>query len=254
MRAADRATGAARARVREPGGAPGAGRVGAVSPWRSVGPLRFGPRRATAAGAFLVGDAAGTIDPFSGEGMSHALMGAEYLLPHLLSAVEAGRLETRVARAWQRDWNQAFRGVTRRVRGIGGSSNGRVSPHPRCGCCVAPGEDWHRTWSLQPAGAIGVASAARRLVIAGIIAAVVFFAGSRRLWPLVDTPLVVSSAERTERAREFLAQRGFDLNGFSSAGAITVDTEALDYVDTTFGREAAQAHIRDGRWCSTRSG
>ena len=48
-----------------------------ASDWKSIGPLRFGVRQPAAAGVLFVGDAAGTIDPYSGEGISHALRGVE---------------------------------------------------------------------------------------------------------------------------------------------------------------------------------
>jgi flavin-dependent dehydrogenase len=87
--------------------------------WKSVGPLRFGVRRPSLAGALLVGDAAGTIDPFSGEGMSHALLGAELVAPFALAAARAGALDPRDARRWEATWRRAFAPVTRRVRGFG---------------------------------------------------------------------------------------------------------------------------------------
>ena len=89
------------------------------SAWSSCGPLRFGARRAAAAGALFVGDAAGTVDPFCGEGMSNALVGAEVALPHLLEAVERGALTDDLARAYSRAWRRAFLPVTRRVRLMG---------------------------------------------------------------------------------------------------------------------------------------
>jgi menaquinone-9 beta-reductase len=89
------------------------------SPWKTVGPLRFGARRAASSGALFVGDAAGTIDPFSGEGMSHALAGAELALPFVLEAVASGGLADRAAGEWERAWRAAFVPVTRRVRLVG---------------------------------------------------------------------------------------------------------------------------------------
>ena len=89
------------------------------APWKAVGPLRFGPRRATAAGAILVGDAAGTIDPFCGEGISNALAGAELALPIALRAAGQGGLDGELAREYAASWNRAFGAVTRRVRGLG---------------------------------------------------------------------------------------------------------------------------------------
>lgn len=70
-------------------------------------------------GALLVGDAAGTVDPFCGEGMSNALLGAELAAPFVRRAAEAGGLDARAARAWTRAWRARFLPVTRRVRGLG---------------------------------------------------------------------------------------------------------------------------------------
>ena len=52
----------------------GATRLG---PRVSIGPLAHDVRRASAAGALLVGDAAGFLDPFTGQGIFLALTGAE---------------------------------------------------------------------------------------------------------------------------------------------------------------------------------
>ena len=86
------------------------------SEWKSVGPLRFGARRPVSGGVLFVGDAAGTIDPFSGEGMSHALAGAELALPLALEAIARGGLEPAASRAYDRAWRDAFVPVTRRAR------------------------------------------------------------------------------------------------------------------------------------------
>jgi menaquinone-9 beta-reductase len=60
-----------------------------VSPVRGVGPFGRRTRRATADHALLVGDAADFYDPFTGEGIVAALVGAE-----LAGATAAGALET----------------------------------------------------------------------------------------------------------------------------------------------------------------
>jgi flavin-dependent dehydrogenase len=98
--------------------------------WHSVGPLSWGVRRPTAAGALFVGDAAGTIDPFSGEGISNALRAAELAIETLLAAVEQGELSDDLARGYTRRWMQTFAPVTRRVRRFG-----RLFERPRL---VAP--------------------------------------------------------------------------------------------------------------------
>lgn len=89
------------------------------SAWKTVGPLRFNVRRPASHGAIFLGDAAGTIDPFSGEGMSNALVGAEIALPFVSAAIEAGGLAEDAARAWSAAWRSAFAPVTRRARLFG---------------------------------------------------------------------------------------------------------------------------------------
>ncbi len=87
--------------------------------WKSVGPLRFGARRASAAGAMFVGDAAGTVDPFCGEGMANALCGAELALPYALRAIERGELSADLASEYERAWTRTFGRMTRRARRLG---------------------------------------------------------------------------------------------------------------------------------------
>jgi flavin-dependent dehydrogenase len=97
-----------------------------ATPWVSCGPLRFGTRLPAAAGALFVGDAAGTVDPFCGEGMSNALAGAELALPFALEAVARGGLTPDLAQGYARAWRRAFAPVTHRVRVLGG-----LFGHPR---------------------------------------------------------------------------------------------------------------------------
>jgi flavin-dependent dehydrogenase len=87
-----------------------------VSPWRSIGPLAFGTRHAASRGALFVGDAAGTIDPFCGAGIAHALRSAELALPFAARAAVRGGLDEELARGYRDAWHQAFVPVTRRVR------------------------------------------------------------------------------------------------------------------------------------------
>jgi flavin-dependent dehydrogenase len=99
---------------------------GPCSRWKTIGPLRFNVREPASHGAIFLGDAAGTIDPFSGEGMSNALRGAELALPFVIDAVSAGGLSPAAARAWSSVWRGAFAPVTRRARLFG-----RIFQHPR---------------------------------------------------------------------------------------------------------------------------
>ena len=101
-------------------------RVPPCSAWKTIGPLRFNVRKPASHGAMFLGDAAGTIDPFSGEGMSNAVHGAELALPFVLDALASGGLNEAAARAWTSAWRDAFAPVTRRARLIG-----RIFQHPR---------------------------------------------------------------------------------------------------------------------------
>ena len=96
------------------------------SRWKTIGPLRFNVRAPASRGAIFLGDAAGTIDPFSGEGMSNALRGAELALPFVMDALSSGGLSPAAARAWSSVWRRAFAPVTRRARLFG-----RIFQHPR---------------------------------------------------------------------------------------------------------------------------
>lgn len=107
--------------------------------WRSVGPLRFGVRKPVLAGALLVGDAAGTVDPFCGEGISNALRGAEIALPFALEALARGRLTADLARAYTRAWLAQMGPITRRARWLGVLlKSGALSAAARA-CLAGPG-------------------------------------------------------------------------------------------------------------------
>jgi geranylgeranyl reductase family protein len=67
----------------------GARRLGPV---RGVGPLARRTRRAAGAGWLLVGDAAGFLDPFTGDGVYEALRGAELAAAVAARALERGDL------------------------------------------------------------------------------------------------------------------------------------------------------------------
>ncbi len=95
------------------------GTAPSTSNWKSVGPLRFGVREPAACGALFVGDAAGTIDPFSGEGMSNALSAAEMAQPYVAEAIARGSLQPEAENRYRQAWHGAFAPVTRRVRLLG---------------------------------------------------------------------------------------------------------------------------------------
>jgi flavin-dependent dehydrogenase len=95
-------------------------------PFRSIGPLGFGPLRAAREGVFFVGDAAGTVDPFAGEGIAMALRGGERLGALLARALQGpGRVGREIERAWRTAWRRAFLGRMRLCRLLG-----RLAAHP----------------------------------------------------------------------------------------------------------------------------
>lgn len=87
--------------------------------WMAIGPLRFGARRPVLAGALLVGDAAGPVDPFSGEGMSNALTGASIVADMVATAAESGRVDRSIEMRWAEAWKKNFSPGLSRVRRIG---------------------------------------------------------------------------------------------------------------------------------------
>jgi len=59
-----------------------------LRPWRGVGPFAYTTRTQTVPGAALVGDAAGYVDPLTGEGIYFALFGARALGRQVLRAFD----------------------------------------------------------------------------------------------------------------------------------------------------------------------
>lgn len=76
-----------------------------IGPVRATGPFDWPTRGVTAAGALLVGDAAGYYDPFTGQGIYRALRGARFAAV----AVDALLLDARRAPAALRAYERAHR-------------------------------------------------------------------------------------------------------------------------------------------------
>jgi geranylgeranyl reductase family protein len=79
-----------------------------AAPPRCLGPLARRATSLSAAGALLVGDAAGFLDPFTGEGIYAALRSAELAARRVLSAWDNNGPRPETLAAYARDWNQEF--------------------------------------------------------------------------------------------------------------------------------------------------
>ncbi|MGH7626260.1 MAG: FAD-dependent oxidoreductase [Gemmatimonadaceae bacterium] len=92
-----------------------------TSPVRAVGPFARHARRATMAGAALVGDAADFFDPFTGEGIFTALRGGELLAPAVLDSLGAStpRAARRALARYDSARHHAFGGKWRVERLVG---------------------------------------------------------------------------------------------------------------------------------------
>ena len=72
--------------------------------WSGTLPLTRSTRPLASTRVFLVGDAAGYVEPFTGQGMAIALQGAFALAPHVQRAIEGWSPE--IAEAWSRDYSR----------------------------------------------------------------------------------------------------------------------------------------------------
>lgn len=79
-----------------------------MGPVKGVGPLAHGVRASGGPGFALVGDAAGFLDPFTGEGVFRALRGAEILAPIVDAALRDGRDPVQVGPEYERARRAAF--------------------------------------------------------------------------------------------------------------------------------------------------
>jgi menaquinone-9 beta-reductase len=79
-----------------------------VGPVRCLGPLAHRAARLTAPGALLVGDAAGFLDPFTGEGIHAGLRSAELAARFALEALVHGAAAQPDLTAYARTWEEEF--------------------------------------------------------------------------------------------------------------------------------------------------
>ncbi len=80
-----------------------------VTPARCLGPLAHYATRLTAPGALLVGDAAGFLDPFTGEGIHAALRSAELAVESALPALGGGHAPLPELHDYAVAWRREFR-------------------------------------------------------------------------------------------------------------------------------------------------
>jgi flavin-dependent dehydrogenase len=90
-------------------------RVGTVG---CLGPLAFRASRTSHAGALLIGDAAGFYDPFTGEGVFHALRSAELAAREIVSALADGGLTATRFYQFHCEQRRAIVGKERLARAI----------------------------------------------------------------------------------------------------------------------------------------
>ena len=80
-----------------------------IGPARCLGPLAYSAQRLTAPGAMLIGDAAGFLDPFTGEGIYAALRSAELAVECALPSLQEPSATVQdlpaYSEAWQRDFH-----------------------------------------------------------------------------------------------------------------------------------------------------
>jgi flavin-dependent dehydrogenase len=88
-----------------------------ISRFEATGPMPWRPSSVANAKVALVGDAAGYIEPFTGEGMGWALQSASLLL-RTLSEQSAGCWTRDLADLYQRDWNRCIGARQRACRAV----------------------------------------------------------------------------------------------------------------------------------------
>lgn len=91
-----------------------------AGPIRGVGPLARRVRKRTGDGFLLVGDAAGFLDPFTGEGVYKALHGARLAAPVIVSALEQGDTSARALAPYAHAYRRAFFANTQVLRIVQG--------------------------------------------------------------------------------------------------------------------------------------
>jgi len=80
-----------------------------LTPVSAVGPLAFEMKRTSGFRTILVGDSCGFIDPFTGEGINYAFLGADLAADVMDEAFRTGRFEDSVLARYDRERERLFR-------------------------------------------------------------------------------------------------------------------------------------------------
>ena len=78
----------------------------AEADWRGTPPLTRSRSRVAGHRLFVVGDSAGYVEPFTGEGISWAVQAAGFLVPHVLRALEGW--DSNLATGWETRYRRFF--------------------------------------------------------------------------------------------------------------------------------------------------
>src|SRR5439155_352576 len=89
-----------------------------VAPVGAMGPLAYEVDAPRVGGVLLVGDAAGFVDPFTGEGIYAALRGAELAVETAVGALRSGDCSRQALAAYRRARRLAFGGKARVTRAL----------------------------------------------------------------------------------------------------------------------------------------
>ena len=76
--------------------------------WKTVSGVRVETSTPKIPGIFYAGDCRGTVDPLGGQGMTMALLGAEFLSPFVREAVRLGVASVRLQREYEATWHRRF--------------------------------------------------------------------------------------------------------------------------------------------------
>ncbi|MDP7423325.1 MAG: hypothetical protein QGH40_15750, partial [bacterium] len=84
------------------------------------------------------------------------------------------------------------------------------------------------------------------LAVVAAAAGFYFFSSLAVLWPLADIDLHIEPSNLIAASRSFLESRGFDLTGYKARSRLTVNEDALDFLEIVWGLERTRQEIKKG--------